>query len=179
MYKYSLLSPLPHSVFCPPAMQMAHHLLLLVWIVTIAELNLVNTNKEAEVNLVNTKNKAKLNLVTTTKKAELNLVKSKKKAKLSLVNTKKKAEFNDNPNARYSLTSKCNLNFLNKGVTNTDVRQILCQLLMNFGEKGHMKVSQKGTKKPNFVNHFPENAEKRKLNIKTKDEYSHFKIRVM
>ena len=148
-YKCSLLFSLPHSALCSPAMQIVPHLLLLlVGIVEIAEFSLVNTNKKADFNMVNTNKKAELNFVNTNKKAT------------------------------ESLTSKCNLKLVKLGLTRTEARQILCQILWN------MKVLQKGArvviKKPSFFKLFPENAENRKPNNKSTDKYWSFKLnRVM
>ena len=102
-------------------MQIFAHLLLLVGIVTIAEFKLVNTNNKAEPNMINTNQKAELSLINTNKKDKFNLV-------------------NTNPTASESLTSKCNLKLVKIDLTNTEARQILCQLLRN------MKVPQKGSK---------------------------------
>ena len=186
-YKCSLLSSLPHSAFCSPAMQIVSHLLLLlVGIVEIAEFSLVNTNKKAEFNLINTNKKVDFNLVNTNKNTDFYLVNTNRKTEFNLVNTRNKAEpnmantnnkaelnlVNTNPKATESLTSKCNLKLVKLGLTKTESRQILC--LWN------MKVLQKGTrvviKIPSFFKLFSENAENRKLNTKPKDKYLSFKL---
>ena len=192
-YKCSLLSSLPHSAFCSPAMQIVSHLLLLlVGIVEIAEFSLVNTNKKAEFNLINTNKKVDFNLVNTNKNTDFYLVNTNRKTEFNLVNTRNKAEpnmantnnkaelnlVNTNPKATESLTSKCNLKLVKLGLTKTESRQILCQILWN------MKVLQKGArvviKKPSFFKLFPENAENRKPINKSTDKYWSFKLnRVM
>ena len=42
------------------------------------------------------------------------------------------------------LTSKCNLKLINKGLTNTKARHILCQILSNHVKRLDTKVSEKG-----------------------------------
>ena len=124
-YNCSLFSPHHQSIFCHPAMETGPHLLLVVLIVTIAEFNLVNTNKKAEVSMCD----------------------------VQLVNTK----------------------------VNTEVRQILCQLLRYNVERLllrlHLRLRKLNAEKRKLNTEKRKlnaekrklNAEQRKFNTKTKD----------